>query len=732
LAQFTNVTFTGKYTASGSGPGLTATSTGILTAVLSEDAAGNVTGTWSYNGSALATGGGASGTFDVYDTGLVSGTAAAVIFESVHGAFVNGHGAIAVGDASISFAADFVFDGGSGTASGSFAKAGTPGAGNALTLTGGAGNDNLSGGAGADTFDGGAGNDLLRGLAGNDQFTGGSGNDTFEGGAGNDLLALGSRAFADLGRVTGFSVSRPDAATLRITDNVTHQTYTIRGAWGANPATGDQGIESFQFSDQTVTLADLIANSASALVDTFTGSASADQFDGLAGNDIISGGAGDDVLAGGAGNDTIDGGTGDDSLDGGAGSDVYVVDSALDVVSEKDAAGKDTGGLDTLRTSLASYTLGDNVENLTYTGSSAFSGIGNKLANVITGGAGNDSLDGGLGADKLIGGAGDDTYFVDNAADKVIETVAAGGAGSDTVRTTLAVYSLAAAPDVENLAYAGAAGFNATGNAAGNQITGGSGNDKLCGLAGDDTLDGGAGNDRLDGGLGTDTARMSGSLADYQIALKAGNLLTLTAGGATDTLLGIEKVVFDNGTTDTADDTTFDVNEQSAGLLYNRPTYSNNTLTGTAQGDSIDGIDGNDAVSGLAGNDTLAGGVGNDTLTGGAGNDTLAGGAGRDSYVFDTTPGADNADVILDFAAGDKLVFSHGVFAELAVGAVTADAIYLGTAAHDASDRLVYDKATGHLYYDADGNGAGEALLVATLGLTVHPALTAASFGVIA
>ena len=41
------------------------------------------------------------------------------------------------------------------------------------------------------------------------------------------------------------------------------------------------------------------------------------------------------------------------------------------------------------------YTLGANVENLTLTGSGDINGTGNGLANVITGNAGNNTLDGG-------------------------------------------------------------------------------------------------------------------------------------------------------------------------------------------------------------------------------------------------------------------------------------------------------------------------------------------------
>ena len=53
----------------------------------------------------------------------------------------------------------------------------------------------------------------------------------------------------------------------------------------------------------------------------------------------------------------------------------------------------------------------------------------------------------------------------------------------------------------------------------------------------------------------------------------------------------------------------------------------------------------------------------------------------------------------------------------------------VGSAALDADDRIIYDQTTGLLYYDADGNGAGAAVLFA--GVAGLPALTAADFTVI-
>jgi Ca2+-binding RTX toxin-like protein len=91
-----------------------------------------------------------------------------------------------------------------------------------------------------------------------------------------------------------------------------------------------------------------------------------------------------------------------DLMAGGAGNDIYVVDNVGDSVVE--LAGE---GNDTVRTSLASYVLGDEVENLTFIGTGNFVGTGNASVNIITGGNGDDLLIGGAGADQLLGGLKD-------------------------------------------------------------------------------------------------------------------------------------------------------------------------------------------------------------------------------------------------------------------------------------------------------------------------------------
>lgn len=86
------------------------------------------------------------------------------------------------------------------------------------------------------------------------------------------------------------------------------------------------------------------------------------------------------------------------------------------------------------------------------------------------------------------------------------------------------------------------------GNGGDDLLIGGNGNDKLFGGVGDDTLYGGAGNDLIDGGDGIDTFRLSGTAADYRISNVDGATYTLTGLENTDTVTGIEWIVFDDGT----------------------------------------------------------------------------------------------------------------------------------------------------------------------------------------
>jgi trimeric autotransporter adhesin len=97
-------------------------------------------------------------------------------------------------------------------------------------------------------------------------------------------------------------------------------------------------------------------------------------------------------------NDTLTAGSGVDTLVGGTGTDLFVVNSASDVVTLGT-----TGTSDTIQSS-ASYTLPTNVQYLTLTGTSALTGTGNSLTDLIVGNSGADTLVGGTGIAVLEGG----------------------------------------------------------------------------------------------------------------------------------------------------------------------------------------------------------------------------------------------------------------------------------------------------------------------------------------
>ncbi len=302
---------------------------------------------------------------------------------------------------------------------------------NADSLTGTDAMERIDGGAGNDTLRGGGGNDILIGGAGNDFLDGGTGADRMNGGAGNDTYIVDS-----IGDVVT-EARNGNTDTVR----TTLQSYTL-AAWVENLVY----IGNSDFIGTGNELNNSITGGTGN--DVLSGGAGNDTISGGGGNDVVYGGSGNDVLSTGAGNDTLHGGSGTDRMAGGAGDDIYVVDNARDVVVENA-----NEGVDTIQTTLSSYRLGSNFENLTYLGSASFTGTGNDLANVLTGGSGANSLNGAGGNDTLHGNGGNDTLI--------------GGTGNDT-------------------------------------LFGGAGNDRLDGGTGADWLYGGLGIDTLTGGTGAD------------------------------------------------------------------------------------------------------------------------------------------------------------------------------------------------------------------------------------
>ncbi len=302
-----------------------------------------------------------------------------------------------------------------------------------------------------------------------------------------------------------------------------------------------------------------------------------------------------------------------DEMAGGAGNDTYVVDDLGDLVVETSAV-----GIDLVRTALATYVLGDWVENLVYTGSSAWSGTGNNLANSLQGGAGNDTLDGQAGGDRLFGGAGDDyldggagndqmtggtgndIYIVDSASDVLVE---AASGGTDTVRVSAASYTLSAY--VDNLEFTGTGAFKGVGSADANRMTA---------APGADVLDGAAGNDSLYGGEGADSS-WAGSAMTCLMARSA--LTGCPAASATIHIMSMTPVTRLTELVSAGTDTVF-----TTLLSYTLGAHLEDlTFNGTGNFIGTGNTFAN-RLTGAAGNDRLDGGVGNDILNGDDGDDT--------------------------------------------------------------------------------------------------------------
>jgi Ca2+-binding RTX toxin-like protein len=378
--------------------------------------------------------------------------------------------------------------------------------------------------------------------------------------------------------------------------------------------------------------------------------------------------------------------------------------------------------------------------------------VGTSGSDVLIGLGGNDTLDGGAGTDVLMGGDGNDLLrdLVNQAAP--FNDVLDGGFGDDTydlradpfevhnprlvdaggIDTVLSNHDFVLPDGFENLElFEGALG---TGNALNNVIithTNEAGFYRIDGADGDDTLLGGAaqdlfvfeagsgryGNDSVDGGEHFDTMNFSGARSAIVADMRAGTL----SGGGTDgqgtvTYARIEAIhggAFDDRLT--AHD----------GALWTDPSgteiFSGPRLNGGAGNDTLAGGAASDSLWGEDGSDVLSGGAGADFMRGDGGPFLPGGEGGADHFVFDVTPGTENADRIADFVSGsDEIHLDDAVHADLGgAGRLAADdprfAANATGAAQDASDRVIYNTTTGELWHDLDGDGAATALLVATL-----------------
>ncbi|WP_445504485.1 hypothetical protein [Microvirga sp. G4-2] len=143
------------------------------------------------------------------------------------------------------------------------------------------------------------------------------------------------------------------------------------------------------------------------------------------------------------------------------------------------------------------------------------------------------------------------------------------------------------------------------------------------------------------------------------------------------------------------------------------------TLSGGAGNDSLAGDSFSNVIRGGSGDDVLRGGAGNDTLWGGAGSDSFRGGSGRDTFVFDGR--SRKPEKIIDFSPVNDTFWLENAYFKVGAGSlarpgkISKQAFHVGEAAHDSSDRIIYDIEAGALYYDPDGIGHAAKIKIASL-----------------
>jgi serralysin len=623
-----------------------------------------------------------------------------------------------------------------------------------LTLTGaaplsGMGNElaNLiKGNAGANTLDGGAGGDTMQGGAGDDTYMVDAASDVVRelSGEGSDMI-VSSVTYTLPANVESLQLTNAtwsywtDENNLNASGNALNNTLigndgdnVLDGVAGVNTLIGGKGDDTYVihnlaelanavelegegadalkigFGNASTTNPVLVDMSTANLANIEDLTLAGKGWFNVIGNDganVLTGNAAANALTGGSGDDVLNGLAGADILAGGTGNDSYYVDNARDQVIELSDEGYDTvySGF--------SYTLGLDVDNLTLTGTKNLNGTGNALYNALSGNAGANILNGGAGggADWMAGGAGDDTYYVDAPDDWVSEQM---DEGVDIVYSSAARYTLGG--HVENLTLSGSGDIDGVGNGLTNVLTGNAGNNLLDGGFGVDTLAGGAGND-------TYIIDLVWSAAGYKLQ----DTVNEKSDQGTDSII-VRLVWPPYWGLDQAPTLTLQANVEHMSLELAGDNAIN--LTGNSANNILLGADGANTLMGGAGNDTLDGGLGNDTLVGGLGIDTLFGGAGLDRFVFDTALGAGNVDTLSGFVAvDDTIVLSKSIFTALSGAVLYPSAFVAGLVNETATTRIVYEAGSGALYYDADGSGAGSAVLFAKI-VGISGALTASAF----
>lgn len=584
-------------------------------------------------------------------------------------------------------------------------------------LTGGSGNDQFNTGSGDDTVKSGGGNDTVNPSTGSDTLILGDGNDltsfvyldgtdVVEGGAGDDDIAV-SGSFLSQGVALGGGVLSGGAGT---------DTLRVYGSDRGLQIIGDQiwvgGVHAADFTGfERVFLNGYSGGetlTGTAGDDTLFGGFGNDTLDGAGGNDSIDGGGNDDSISGGTGSDTIIAGGGSDKIFAGLGDDQ--VNLTVDTLADEVHGG---GGRDALQLSFlanavvmtGSLAAGGTLSHggvtlLSYDGIesiSMFTGIGDDS---LLGGNGADTITASTGANTVASGGGDDQVSI--SADASTDQIDLGAGSGDL----FSAFNAGVAGDMSFTVGAVAqlmAGTTVLANVTGAErvaLYGNTGNDTFTGGALSDSLFGGIGRDDYFGGGDDDAFTMSSDNQRDDVFGGLGNDALTVYGGSTALITDLStpgRVLIKSGAATLVD-------ARSVELLR---------LFGSTEGDELRGLSGADLLSGNQGDDTIGGGGDADTLQGGAGADILTGGAGGDTFVYIGT--GDGGDTVTDFTAADRIQVNRFGFVGLVAGGPVVLVAGTDPAASGSGGQFLFDTDDGRLLWDADGGGAGAAVLITTL-----------------
>ncbi|WKV85251.1 hypothetical protein LJJ44_04085 [Pseudomonas sp. B24_DOA] len=352
------------------------------------------------------------------------------------------------------------------------------------------------------------------------------------------------------------------------------------------------------------------------------------------------------------------------------------------------------------------HVLAANVERLTYTGTGSFTGIGNAIDNIITGGNGNDLFYGGGGADQFIGGGGMDTV---SYADSTLG-----------VRINLKT------------------GIS-TGIALGDTYNG---IEAMRGSNFNDVFVGGATALALDGGTGLDVVSYESSESGVTIDLKT----NVNAGDAAgDTFVGVE-IFQGSNFADTLSGTALNdnfVGGSGADVIDGREAidtvwYLNSNAAvninlqtgvhqgGDAQGDvlinveSIIGTNFNDTLTGDGLANGLEGGLGNDVIDGGDGNDVIYGSIYTQlgPFTVDVAAGGPQADMLYGGNGNDRIITAPDDRGTIAFGEAGHDTIFVasGTAVGGEGNDDLLGTGAGFVLLGGSGNDAMSFGALGTVG----------------